>query len=664
MKTKKSMSTDKEPGKGINPYKGLYSYEETDKDVFYGREEEKESLFQLVRFNLLSVVFGKAGIGKTSLLNAGVFPLLREEGFMPVRVRLNYSHEAPPLPEQIRLELLKEIEKNNIRINVKNSAGPAEPMAPAETLWEYFHRVSHFDPSKGAVVIPVLLLDQFEELFTLGKDHKEREALTDELYWLIENQFPAPVKERMLKGEKRQKGFSFSTAKPDMRVIFTLREDYLPHLNGLKPRIASIGRAMFRVLHLNGKQARKIIGMSDRFREEGVIKDILHSFYPEGTEDGKIIPDEKLEIEPVFLSLLCQRLFEKRVFKSVTKEDRHKVLEDFYDTETGAFPAEVKEFIEEKLLTEGGFRTPFYLEPGLRLRKNIDRLVERRILRRFHDGDKEYIEVIHDVLAPIIKEKRNKRLEEIRKQEIRKEFELKKRIYRRTILVMSILGIVLALFAWYAFDQKSRADEQYNKAESLRLAAESFLELPKDKTRAIRIAEAAYESGLPHPPSRAYQALAAAGYSVFKEPFYIADLRHKGPVNSAVFSPDGTRILTASDDKTAKLWDNQGKLLADLKKHKGPVYRAVFSLDGTRILTASWDKTAKLWDSKGKLLADLKKHKNGVNTAVFSPDGTRILTASADHTAKLWDSKGKLLADLKKHKGPVYRAHTDSHRFR
>jgi WD40 repeat protein len=62
-----------------------------------------------------------------------------------------------------------------------------------------------------------------------------------------------------------------------------------------------------------------------------------------------------------------------------------------------------------------------------------------------------------------------------------------------------------------------------------------------------------------------------------------------------VFSPDGTRILTASSDKTAKLWDLEGKLLADLEGHKGSVYSAMFSPDGTRILTASFDNTAKVW---------------------------------------------------------------------
>jgi WD40 repeat protein len=65
---------------------------------------------------------------------------------------------------------------------------------------------------------------------------------------------------------------------------------------------------------------------------------------------------------------------------------------------------------------------------------------------------------------------------------------------------------------------------------------------------------------------------------------------------SAVFSPDGRRVLTASEDDTARLWEaDSGKLLATFQGHTGRVYSAVFSPDGRRVLTASGDNTARLW---------------------------------------------------------------------
>jgi serine/threonine protein kinase len=130
-------------------------------------------------------------------------------------------------------------------------------------------------------------------------------------------------------------------------------------------------------------------------------------------------------------------------------------------------------------------------------------------------------------------------------------------------------------------------------------------------------------------------------------PLPIASFVHQDAVESVAFGPDAARILTASRDKTAKLWDAaSGKLLASFA-HQGRVFQGVFSPDGTRILTASADRTAKLWDAtSGKLITSFD-HQDEVNHATFSPDGTRILTASADNSAKLWDAaSGKLIASF------------------
>ena len=116
-------------------------------------------------------------------------------------------------------------------------------------------------------------------------------------------------------------------------------------------------------------------------------------------------------------------------------------------------------------------------------------------------------------------------------------------------------------------------------------------------------------------------------------------LRHEGVVWSARFSPDGTRVVTASADQSAWVWDAAtGEALGPPLRHELFVNSARFSPDGTRIVTASADQTARVWDAvTGTSVGQPFRHQNLVRSASFSPDGTRVVTASEDNTARVWD---------------------------
>ncbi|NES65856.1 MAG: hypothetical protein F6K24_11595, partial [Okeania sp. SIO2D1] len=128
---------------------------------------------------------------------------------------------------------------------------------------------------------------------------------------------------------------------------------------------------------------------------------------------------------------------------------------------------------------------------------------------------------------------------------------------------------------------------------------------------------------------------------------------HESSVIGVAFSPDGETIASASDDKTVKLWNKEGKLLQTLSGHKDRVIGVAFSPDGETIASASDDKTVKLWNKEGKLLQTLSGHKDRVIGVAFSPDGETIASASDDKTVKLWNKEGKLLQTLSGHKDRV-----------
>jgi WD40 repeat protein len=152
---------------------------------------------------------------------------------------------------------------------------------------------------------------------------------------------------------------------------------------------------------------------------------------------------------------------------------------------------------------------------------------------------------------------------------------------------------------------------------------------------------------------------AALAGAVFQSDFRLMLSGHEDRVNTAVFSVDGSRVVTASLDKTARVWDAAtGKVLVVLRGHTSSVESAGFSPDGTRIVTASFDGTARVWDAvTGKEIIILRGHEDGLASAAFSPDGKRIVTASDDKTARIWDAvTGKEVTVLRGHSNYVLSA--------
>jgi len=233
-----------------HPWPGLSAFTEDLHQYFHGRDREVDDLFRCVRRKLLTVLFGQSGLGKTSLLQAGLFPRLRRESLLPVPIRLDYAAGAPELAAQVKAAIARALE----------ATGLAEALRPepTETLWEYFHHAdSRLEDRDGKPISLVLVLDQFEELFTLGSAGQESRSRTapfhEELADLIENRAPATLEEQFEGEPGLVERFIFD--RQDYRVLICLREDYLPHLEVLRGRMPSIGQNRMRLTRMSGLQA-------------------------------------------------------------------------------------------------------------------------------------------------------------------------------------------------------------------------------------------------------------------------------------------------------------------------------------------------------------------------------------------------------------------------
>jgi hypothetical protein len=214
-----------------NPWPGLNQFFEDHDGYFRGRDEEKAELFRLVESETLTILFGKSGLGKSSLLLAGLFPLLRQAGYLPIYIHIRHDDpatDAPPLVSQVYAAVREACTASKVE---------APEIREEETLWEYFHRAgAAFWNERNRLVTPVLVLDQFEEVFTLGVENDRRRTRRDDLLAqleeLIENRPPRTLRERWNKDPDLVSAFEQdhkSARRFSARPRATQGEDSLDH---------------------------------------------------------------------------------------------------------------------------------------------------------------------------------------------------------------------------------------------------------------------------------------------------------------------------------------------------------------------------------------------------------------------------------------------------
>src|SRR5271166_6056650 len=335
--------------------------------------------------------------------------------------------------------------------------------------------------------MPLTVEDGFEELFTLGRETPEcvarSTAFISELADLVENRPPAALRDDPL-GAKE---FSFKPA--PLKVLLVMREDYLAELDRIRSHFRALGQNRQRLLPMGERQARQVIALGAPLLAPGVEDRIL-KFVAGGEAYGA-----EITIAPALLSLVLRELNERplargpdaKITLDLLDVEQQKIFEDFYLRTIQNFPAGVRTFIEDKLLTTTGYRDSCALDDALSCQDVtqpiLNELVNRRLLAYEDRHNTRRVELTHDVLIPVIKASRDARLTRealAQAEQQQREAYQKERVALRRLAVVAVLLVLAVAGAIYGWVQAHRADqaakqakEQARIATTQRLAAQS-----------------------------------------------------------------------------------------------------------------------------------------------------------------------------------------------
>lgn len=393
-----------------NPWLGLSSYtEEALKEYkFYGRTTAIATLTALIRSNLFVTLYGRSGIGKTSLLQAGVFPQLRKSGFSPVAIRLNTVTDGTVPAAKILWDTLTEkLKAIGYLYKQYDSSDLYNPDFHDPMVFRYLFGAGRFVNSENKTTSPVMVLDQFEEI--LYNAPKASRLLITQLYALIDDNYNLQISHPSWHEET------------NFRIVVSIREDdlflfedWIDTLN-----YADLKSNRYRLLPLTELEAREIIleplksasGIFDKEHQEEIADKIID-----------LARTSSQNINTLMLSLLCYVLYEDSIAKKkpITLSDLESydnIIETYYMEVIKDLPINQRYYLEDHLLDEEGRRTYIYKEDLNKFAPEAEKFIRNTNQRLFNENQGR-VEFIHDQLASAVSKIRTSR-KKVRRNVIR-----------------------------------------------------------------------------------------------------------------------------------------------------------------------------------------------------------------------------------------------------
>jgi WD40 repeat protein len=667
------------------PYRGLFAFQEKDARLFFGREQMTQSLLAAVKQQPLVAVMGASGSGKSSLVFAGLVPLLRQE-FSGGIQQQGLSHIVPFRPG------------NNPFETLAIALAQCSPMTRSTTELEeqlrqdnqgLVHLIQEMRQQSLGMRL-ILIADQFEELYTLCPE-RDRQTFLDTLLNAVKSA-------------------------PAFTLILTLRADFCGYALAYRPLSDALQGAIQFLGPMNQEELQAAIEkpaaqMQVRL-EPGLIQKLIHDVDQQpgrlpllefaltqlwsnqhegwlthqgyeqigGVEEAlanhaefvyaQLSEADQRRSQRVFIQLVQPGTGTDDSRRLATKEDdvqpqnwdlvTHlascRLVVTSRNESTGE---ETVEIVHEALIRGWKrLRNWMQLDGEFRLWQEQLRLTKRQW--EISDQDDEALlrgKALES--ADYWQQQRREELSSGEQTFIQQSLALRDRQLqhqkrRQQVAIVGLASgfvgaLTLAGLAWGQWQNAARSEVKAISASS------QALFVSNDKLDALIEAIRAHQKlhlivGVDSKTEA--QVDAVLQQAVYGAVEYNRLSLHRDEVKSVTFSPDGQTIATANGDKTIKLWKRDGTLITTINGHSDRLWQVKFSPNGQMLASASTDNTIKLWKieaDKTVLLTTLVGHRDAVRGVSFSPDGQTLVSGGDDKTVRLWKQDGTLITTLTGH---------------